>query len=269
MGKKRTAKAVEEKPEIWCFYCDREFDDEKVLILHQKAKHFKCEHCSKKLSTAGGLVVHIVQVHKETISEIPNAKPGRESTEFEVYGMAGIPDEFLSETSIAKRSATMASDQANMQYHQQQQFDYNQHQHQQYPPMMMPPQQFMAPPPPLPHQLPPSAYGGFQGNNPQPSHMISSDPPEIYPHPHPPFNGHQNQQPPSQQPFSHDQRYPPPSGPPSYPMPGNAPGPPPPFFNNFPPGIKNYTFIYYTSFSTDVKTLWNLNLNYLRIYLLV
>jgi hypothetical protein len=80
MGKKRTAKAVEEKPEIWCFYCDREFDDEKVLILHQKAKHFKCEHCQKKLSTAGGLVVHVVQVHKETIKEIPNAKPGREST---------------------------------------------------------------------------------------------------------------------------------------------------------------------------------------------
>ena len=80
MGKKRTAKTVEEKPEIWCFYCDREFDDEKVLILHQKAKHFKCEHCQKKLSTAGGLVVHVVQVHKETIKEIPNAKPGREST---------------------------------------------------------------------------------------------------------------------------------------------------------------------------------------------
>jgi hypothetical protein len=80
MGKKRTAKVVEEKPEIWCFYCDREFDDEKVLILHQKAKHFKCEHCQKKLSTAGGLVVHIVQVHKETIKEIPNAKSGREST---------------------------------------------------------------------------------------------------------------------------------------------------------------------------------------------
>ena len=79
MGKKRTARPVEEKPEIICFYCERVFDDEKVLILHQKAKHFKCDFCQKKLSTAGGLVVHIVQVHKETIKEIPNAKPGRES----------------------------------------------------------------------------------------------------------------------------------------------------------------------------------------------
>ena len=27
---------LQDKP--WCFYCDREFDDEKILIQHQKAK---------------------------------------------------------------------------------------------------------------------------------------------------------------------------------------------------------------------------------------
>lgn len=48
-------------------YCDREFEDEKVLTNHQKAKHFKCHICSKKMNTAGGLVVHVSQVHKETI----------------------------------------------------------------------------------------------------------------------------------------------------------------------------------------------------------
>ena len=27
----------------WCYYCERDFDDLKILINHQKAKHFKCE----------------------------------------------------------------------------------------------------------------------------------------------------------------------------------------------------------------------------------
>ena len=117
MGKKRTARPVEEKPEIICFYCERVFDDEKVLILHQKAKHFKCDFCQKKLSTAGGLVVHIVQVHKETIKEIPNAKPGRESVEHEIYGMTGIPDEFLSDSAKAKK-AMLATAEAAQQYSQ-------------------------------------------------------------------------------------------------------------------------------------------------------
>ncbi|KAG9013921.1 hypothetical protein FRB93_000302 [Tulasnella sp. JGI-2019a] len=48
----------------WCWYCEREFEDEKVLMQHQKAKHFKCKHCPRKLNTAGGLAVHVQQVHK-------------------------------------------------------------------------------------------------------------------------------------------------------------------------------------------------------------
>jgi len=59
--KKRPQKPV-------CWYCERVFDDEKVLIQHQKAKHFKCHVCHKKLSTAGGMVVHVAQVHKETVT---------------------------------------------------------------------------------------------------------------------------------------------------------------------------------------------------------
>lgn len=35
-----------------------------VLMQHQKAKHFKCNHCPRRLNTAGGLAVHIQQVHK-------------------------------------------------------------------------------------------------------------------------------------------------------------------------------------------------------------
>mmetsp|Transcript_4067 Transcript_4067/g.6303 ORF Transcript_4067/g.6303 Transcript_4067/m.6303 type:complete len:255 (+) Transcript_4067:140-904(+) len=107
MGKKNKAKeVVEERPSIYCFYCDREFTDEKILIQHQKAKHFKCHLCAKKLSTVGGLVIHVTQVHKEAITTVPNAKPGRDSVENEVYGMEGIPDDLL--PASAKRFKTSA-----------------------------------------------------------------------------------------------------------------------------------------------------------------
>lgn len=64
MGKKK--KRVEK---VFCYYCDREFDDEKILVQHQKAKHFKCHVCHKKLSTAGGMAIHVLQVHKESVTK--------------------------------------------------------------------------------------------------------------------------------------------------------------------------------------------------------
>ncbi|KAM1266367.1 hypothetical protein ACFX2J_035942 [Malus domestica] len=91
MGKKK--KRVASK--VWCYYCDREFDDEKILVQHQKAKHFKCHVCHKKLSTAGGMAIHVLQVHKESVIKVPNAKDGRESTDIEIYGMQGIPPDVL------------------------------------------------------------------------------------------------------------------------------------------------------------------------------
>ncbi|CAH9145736.1 unnamed protein product [Cuscuta epithymum] len=91
MGKKK--KRTSDK--VWCYYCDREFDDEKILVQHQKAKHFKCHVCQKKLSTAGGMAIHVLQVHKESVTKVPNAKAGRESTDIEIYGMQGIPPDVL------------------------------------------------------------------------------------------------------------------------------------------------------------------------------
>ncbi|KAG1973102.1 BUB3-interacting and GLEBS motif-containing protein ZNF207 [Pimephales promelas] len=73
-------------------YCNRDFDDEKILIQHQKAKHFKCHICHKKLYTGPGLAIHCMQVHKETIDGVPNAIPGRTDIELEIYGMEGIPE---------------------------------------------------------------------------------------------------------------------------------------------------------------------------------
>ncbi|KAJ4932591.1 hypothetical protein JOQ06_011009, partial [Pogonophryne albipinna] len=92
MGRK---KKKQMKP--WCWYCNRDFDDEKILIQHQKVKHFKCHICHKKLYTGPGLAIHCMQVHKETIDGVPNAIPGRTDIELEIYGMEGIPEKDMEE----------------------------------------------------------------------------------------------------------------------------------------------------------------------------
>lgn len=86
MGRKKKKAS---KP--WCWYCNREFDDEKILVQHQKAKHFKCHICHKKLYTGPGLSIHCMQVHKETIDKVPNSLPNRSNIEIEIFGMDGIP----------------------------------------------------------------------------------------------------------------------------------------------------------------------------------
>ncbi|KAJ6781428.1 hypothetical protein PWT90_09982 [Aphanocladium album] len=97
MGKKRRGHPdVEEllaRP--WCYYCERDFEDLKLLISHQKAKHFKCERCGRRLNTAGGLSVHMNQVHKETVSQVENALPNRQGLDVEIFGMEGVPQDIL------------------------------------------------------------------------------------------------------------------------------------------------------------------------------
>ncbi|CAF9912863.1 MAG: hypothetical protein HETSPECPRED_001225 [Heterodermia speciosa] len=79
----------------WCYYCERDFDDLKILINHQKAKHFKCERCGRRLNTAGGLSVHMTQVHKESLASIENALPNRAGLDVEIFGMEGIPEDIV------------------------------------------------------------------------------------------------------------------------------------------------------------------------------
>lgn len=95
MGRKKRKLNVELKP--FCYYCDREFDDEKVLIQHQKAKHFKCTQCNRKLDLASGLVVHMMQVHKTNLKAVPNALPKRSDPELIIRGMSGVPTELIEE----------------------------------------------------------------------------------------------------------------------------------------------------------------------------
>ncbi len=53
----------------FCYYCDKVFPNEIVLHMHQKAKHFTCNNCKKKFSTASSLQTHASTVHKETLTK--------------------------------------------------------------------------------------------------------------------------------------------------------------------------------------------------------
>ena len=85
------------KPIIFCYYCDRTFENEKVLIQHQRAKHFKCIVCHKRLGSAHGMMVHVFQVHKQQIDKVPHAKEGRDSFHIDIFGMSNIPKEVIDE----------------------------------------------------------------------------------------------------------------------------------------------------------------------------
>ena len=80
---------------VWCYYCERDFDDQSILVAHQRAKHYKCNTCGRRLETASGLHTHCSQVHKENLEKVDNAMPGREGFEVTVYGMIGMPEVLL------------------------------------------------------------------------------------------------------------------------------------------------------------------------------
>lgn len=93
MGRKKRKLDLELKP--FCYYCDREFSDEKVLLQHQKAKHFKCLICDRKLDLANSLAVHMMQVHKSNLKAVPNSLPKRSNPELNIRGMNGVPTELI------------------------------------------------------------------------------------------------------------------------------------------------------------------------------
>lgn len=93
MGRKNKHKVKFLKP--FCYYCDRDFDDEFVLHQHQKARHFSCHACHKKFSTAASMATHVLQVHKEQVLKVPNAKAGRDAIELDIFGMEGVPPQLI------------------------------------------------------------------------------------------------------------------------------------------------------------------------------
>jgi hypothetical protein len=89
--KKRTVVAL--KP--FCYYCDKEFNNEIVLHQHQKARHFNCKKCGKRFSTAPALDTHMFQVHKIKLRTVPNAKATRDTFDISIYGMDGVPIDLI------------------------------------------------------------------------------------------------------------------------------------------------------------------------------
>jgi len=96
MGRKKKKR----RTVIFCYYCDRHFDNEKVLIEHQRGKHFKCPICHRRLSSARGMMIHVFQVHKESIDTVPHAKTGRDSFDLEIFGMVGVPQDLIREKQV-------------------------------------------------------------------------------------------------------------------------------------------------------------------------
>jgi hypothetical protein len=107
MGRKKSS-SVRTKPAFrpFCYYCDRDFDSEKILIQHQKIKHFQCSRCLRKNDTAQGLVGHMVQVHRETLMKVPNSLPDRDDPEVPIHGTSGVPRHVL----MAKAKGTQLED---------------------------------------------------------------------------------------------------------------------------------------------------------------
>lgn len=100
MAPKRKAETLEEAlSRVWCYYCERDFPGFKDLCDHQRSKHFRCtfdpRSCNRKLQTAGGLRVHMQQVHKSDLQEVPNADPGRGGLEPEIFAMDGVPQHLI------------------------------------------------------------------------------------------------------------------------------------------------------------------------------
>ncbi|KAG8174033.1 hypothetical protein JTE90_017850 [Oedothorax gibbosus] len=79
----------------WCWYCNREFEDKHSLIVHQKAKHFKCKFCSKKFHSVPDLRIHCKQDHKKTLDKVPKSIHSRNNMDFKIHGMQGIPEKDL------------------------------------------------------------------------------------------------------------------------------------------------------------------------------
>ena len=59
----------------WCYYCEQEFTNDNDLILHQKARHFKCSECGKKMATIVALKVHLSDVRAGPAAPLPSLLP--------------------------------------------------------------------------------------------------------------------------------------------------------------------------------------------------
>ena len=80
----------------FCFYCEKIFTNEIILHQHQKSVHFTCPQCNKKFPSTHNLTTHFHKQHnKFTLDKVPNALPERENTQFNIFGMTGVPNAMI------------------------------------------------------------------------------------------------------------------------------------------------------------------------------
>lgn len=129
MGKSKKSKPSDGAPgqgKVVCFFCDGEFAEEGVLILHQERKHFKCTECSGfvggRCPTHGcrhkclvTLSCHYKKDHKAELKTIPGAKEGRDDPNkfYGVYGIGGTPADFVPAVNMETRLSIPANGPSN------------------------------------------------------------------------------------------------------------------------------------------------------------
>ena len=77
---------------VWCYFCNKSFEDEMRLITHQKMMHFRCPICRRVRQSTKALASHMSSAHREELKSVPNAVEGRDSPNNTVFGMKGIPE---------------------------------------------------------------------------------------------------------------------------------------------------------------------------------
>ena len=102
-------KRIKDINKPFCWYCDRSFDDEKILQNHQKACHFRCPTCRKRFSDGRAVAVHFEKVHNHPLKEfilffytvilivsrIPKSNPATSDPEQVINGLNGVKPEYI------------------------------------------------------------------------------------------------------------------------------------------------------------------------------
>ncbi|WRT69707.1 uncharacterized protein IL334_006697 [Kwoniella shivajii] len=108
MGKKKRTQIFVLKP--WCWYCEREFEDDKVQALQVSALSKKTE---LNKYTNASLNRELSQFKIRADFRLTNTLPGRDGYDIEIFGMEGVPANAVAEWKARKEteagSAAMAA----------------------------------------------------------------------------------------------------------------------------------------------------------------
>lgn len=110
MGRKKKRSAPNARDRIFCYYCDRTFQNEQELLSHQREKHLRCPTCNKRMLSVPSLMIHSQQMHNHELNAVPNAISGRDGPDLDVLGMENIPSDYYARLEgRSKKEATATS----------------------------------------------------------------------------------------------------------------------------------------------------------------